>query len=90
MRGGQQWKPFAYDENYMSCAIVTSPFPFISTGLWHLLLEKSHKHDVMDLITIPYKRMNILSISYVERSALTSRCLSLAPLTSENIRSSEL
>ena len=88
MRGGQKWKPFAYDGNDVGCATVTSPFPFISAGLWHLLLEKSHKHDVMDLITILYNRMNILSISYVERSALTS--ISIAPLTSENIRSSEL
>lgn len=54
---------FAYDESYIRRNTVTSPFPFISTGSGIYFFEKSHKYDVMDLITILYNRMNIRALA---------------------------
>lgn len=55
---------FAYDD-YIKYATLTSPTPFMSTSLWHLLLENYSKHDVMCHIPVLSSRMNILSISQI-------------------------
>lgn len=88
---------FACDDGYIRCVTPARPFPFVSTGLWHLLFENCNKHDVMCHITT-VREWIFQTLEWIFqtdividllRNSLASKSLSVAPLTSKGIKSSK-